>query len=155
MAGIYDSSNFDPRASIGGMVGRTRTAFLSAMDEVLGPFDLTTPQYVAIILVASGAAVRAADICKMLAHDPGAMTRLIDHLEQRNFVRRVSDPDDRRALKLELTAQGQALYPHLIAAAVKVNNRLLQGFSKGEVRQMESFFKRMLANAEDTAEVKS
>lgn len=148
MADIYAPQNFDPRTSIGGLVGRTRGALFGAMDAALAQFDLTTPQYIALVLVASGAASRPGDICRMLAHDPGAMTRMIDRLEERKLVRRVSDPDDRRALNLELTAQGKALYPKLIETAVGVLNRFLHGFTKTEARQLEDMLQRMLANAD-------
>jgi DNA-binding MarR family transcriptional regulator len=72
---------------------------------------------------------------------------MIDRLERKGLVRRARSPDDRRAVKLELTAEGKALYPKLVPIVVGVINRFLRGFRKQEVQQMEGFLKRMLANA--------
>ena len=72
------------------------------------------------------------------------MTRMIDRLERKGFVRRVRSADDRRKVDLELTPEGRAVHPKLIAAVVKVLNRRLSGFSGDEVNELESYLKRML-----------
>jgi DNA-binding MarR family transcriptional regulator len=59
----------------------------------------------------------------------------------------VPHPNDRRATNLELTEEGTAVYPKLREAAVDVLNRLLRGFSKNEVQQLEGFLQRILDNA--------
>ena len=86
-------------------------------------------------------------MCRGVAYDPGAMTRMIDRLERKKLVRRVRSPQDRRKVIVELTGEGSAVYPELIAGAVRVLNRFLHGFSKSEVRQLEALLHRMLANA--------
>jgi DNA-binding MarR family transcriptional regulator len=87
------------------------------------------------------------ELCKKLSYDPGAMTRLIDRLEEKGLVRRLRAEDDRRAQRLELTREGEALYPKIVAALVKVYNQLLRGFNKTEVNQLQDMLKRMLDNA--------
>jgi len=72
---------------------------------------------------------------------------MLDRLEQRGLIRRVRLTDDRRSMKLELTAEGKAIYPRMRACSVTVLNRFLRGFTKAEARQLESLLQRMLANA--------
>ncbi|MDR0481324.1 MAG: MarR family transcriptional regulator [Gallionellaceae bacterium] len=148
MVDRYTPENFHPRASVGALIGRVRGALFSTMDEALAQFDLTTPQYVALVMIANGTATRPGDISKKIQHDPGAMTRLIDKLEQHGLVRRVSDPNDRRALNLELTAHGKALYPKVIKVTMDVMNRSLSGFTQAEAQQLEDMLQRMIANVE-------
>ncbi len=100
-----------------------------------------------VILLGDGAASTAAELCKLLIYDPGAMTRLLDRLEKKGVLRRVRAKGDRRTLRLELTAEGKRLYPRILEALVEVFNHLLRGFSKSEVRQLEDMLKRMVANA--------
>jgi DNA-binding MarR family transcriptional regulator len=147
MTRIYDPKTFDPRSSLGALIGRARITLYERLDRALAPFGLSTPQYIVIVLLANGIASKPSDICRTVAHDPGAMTRVLDRLEEKKLLRRAPDPTDRRALKLELTPEGYALYPKVIAVAVDMINELLQGFSKNEVRQMENFLKRILENA--------
>jgi len=155
MPQIYDPKNFDPPSSLGALISRVRITLYERLDQALLPFDLSTPQYIVIVLLANDIASKSSDICRTLAHDPGAMTRVLDRLEVKKLVRRMPDPSDRRAFKLELTSEGRVLYPKVIAVAVGMINELLEGFTKTEVRQMESFLMRILENAGETAHLKA
>ena len=143
---IYDAKTFDHRRCIGPLISRVRVALLEALDGALSPLNVTAAQYVVLSSLASGAE-SASQICRGISYDAGAMTRMIDRLEQRGLLQRVSVADDRRTTKLELTEEGKALYPKMRASAMAVVNGLLRGFTKTEARQLESFLKRMLDNA--------
>src|ERR1700674_446515 len=117
---VYDLKSYDPKRSIGGLLGRVK--------------------------IEIGEADSACELCKGISYDPGAMTRMLDRLERRGLVRRVAHPNDRRTSNLELTAEGKAVYPKLRASAVEVLHRFLRGFTQKEARQLESFLQRMLEN---------
>ncbi|HXS52134.1 MAG TPA: MarR family transcriptional regulator [Usitatibacter sp.] len=144
---IYDPDNYDVRNSVPALVGLTRTAFMDALDERLAAFGIKSADYIVLVLLANDMADTASSVCSVIAHDPGAMTRKLDALEARGLVRRVRSAEDRRSIKLELTAEGRKLYPKVVAAAVERANELLHGFSKSEVRQLEELLKRILGNA--------
>src|SRR5215471_13467985 len=143
--GIYEARTFEPKRSIGRLLGNVKMAMGDAIDSELAPFDITGAQFMILVAIASDEADSAASLCRGISYDPGAMTRMIDRLEQKGLIRRTDHPDDRRRVGLELTAEGKAVYPKLRAASVTVQNRFLRGFSKTEVRQLESLLKRMLA----------
>jgi len=144
---IYDAGSYDPKRSIGGLLGRVKMEMSAALDAELGRLDITAAQYVILMSIALGEADSASGLCKGISYDPGAMTRMLDRLERRGLVRRVAHPNDRRAFNLELTAEGKAVYPKLRASVMKVLNRFLGGFSQKEAQQLESFLQRMLENA--------
>jgi DNA-binding MarR family transcriptional regulator len=144
---IYDRKNFDPREAIGALVGRTRKAMIQKIDAELAPLQVSAAQWLVVLVLGQGAAASAAGLCELLGYDPGAMTRLLDRLEEKGVLRRVRGEGDRRTVRLELTAGGKALYPRILAAMVDVFNQLLRGFSRSEVDELEDYLKRMLANA--------
>jgi DNA-binding MarR family transcriptional regulator len=143
---IYDAETFEPGRCVGPLINRVRLALLEALDRALSPLNVTSAQYVILSTLASGAD-SASQICKGISYDAGAMTRMIDRLEQRGLLRRVRVADDRRTVKLQLTDEGKVLYPKMRASAMEVINGLLRGFTKAEARQLEDFLKRMLENA--------
>ncbi len=147
MSGIYDPRTYEVGRSVAFLMGRVRLALHDAMDRELEPHDITTAQWVVILMLANGVAHTSSEICHVMTCDPGAMTRMIDRLERKGFVRRVRSPADRRSVKLELTAAGKAVYPKILTTAVGVLNRFLRGFTRQEVRQLEEYLNRMLANA--------
>ena len=147
MKPIYDEKTFQPREAIGALIGQARKTMLNKIDAELAPFDVSAAQWLVVLLVGENAVASASALCEKLSYDPGAMTRLLDRLESKDIVRRIRSPEDRRTMQLELTENGKALYPKIIAAMVDVNNGLLRGFSRDEVSQLEGYLRRMLANA--------
>jgi MarR family transcriptional regulator, multiple antibiotic resistance protein MarR len=147
MKPIYDKTSFSPNEAIGSLIGRTRKTMIQKIDAQLAPLQVSAAQWLVVLLVGEGAAATAAELCELLSYDPGAMTRLLDRLESKSILRRVRGGPDRRAVRLELTAGGKTLYPRILAAMVDVFNRLLHGFTRGEVSQLEGYLRRMLANA--------
>jgi DNA-binding MarR family transcriptional regulator len=147
MSAIYDKRTFRSSESFGAHIGRLRKTLIEKLDEELAALGISTAQSIVIVMLAEDVASTASDMCRGLSHDPGAMTRLVDKLESKGLVRRVRTEDDRRSARLALTAKGRALYPKIAEAQVNVFNRMLQGFSRSEVGELEGFLKRMLANA--------
>lgn len=146
-APVYQLRSFRSLDAVGALVGRARKALVRELERELTELGLTTVQALVIVLLAEGMACTAAGIGRELAHDPGAMTRLVDKLEAAGYVRRVPRPRDRRATDLELTAAGRRLHDEVRRVQVTVLNRLLRGFSRSEARTLERLLKRFLDNA--------
>jgi len=147
MAPLYDPKTFDPDRGIGRLLSRVKMGLQEALDRELAPFDITSAQYVILVNLAHGEADSASELCKGVSYDPGAMTRMLDRLERKGLIRRVRCGDDRRKVILQLTDEGKAVYPKLVAVHVKVLNHFLRNFSKTQVGQLETLLRRMLANA--------
>ena len=147
MSEIYDAATMRPSNSIGYLLNRVRAELLYAVDQALAPLDITAAQYGIMAQLAYNLADSASGLCKGMAYDPGAMTRMIDRLEAKKFIRRVRSHEDRRAIGLELTDAGRSAFPEMKGRVVAVLNRFLRGFTKSEARQFEEFLQRMLANA--------
>lgn len=147
MTDIYDAKTFEPWNALGFLIGHTRRAMLEEIDRELAPLDLTAAQYIIISALSRAETATAAEFCRGMVYDPGAMTRLLDRLELKGFVRRLRLPGDRRRITLELTDEGKALCPKMNSIVVRVLNRFLAGFSKKEVRELEEYLRRILANA--------
>jgi DNA-binding MarR family transcriptional regulator len=147
MGDIYDPKNFEPASSIGYLLNRTRTALFNAIDQELAPLEVTSAQYIIMAQLFYSMAESPSQLCQSISYDPGAMTRMIDRLEAKGVIRRVRHPQDRRALTLELTNEGKAVFPKMRVSVINVLNRFMHGFSKTEARQLEGLLQRMLANA--------
>jgi MarR family transcriptional regulator, multiple antibiotic resistance protein MarR len=153
MGDIYDSASYQPRKAIGALLGRVKVAMLAAVDaelaadKRLAPLELSAAQFAVISSLAGGEPKSAADLCKGISYDAGAMTRMLDRLESKGLLRRRRSADDRRLVHLELTDEGRAAYPRMRELSLTVANRFLRGFSRTEARQLESLLMRMLENA--------
>ena len=92
-------------------MGRARASLLSGLDARTGAFGITGMQFAALKHLGEGAASSAADLCRFMQYDTGAMTRILDRLEAKGLVRRERSREDRRTVVLRLTP-GAVRRPH-------------------------------------------
>jgi len=143
---VADLSSTQRKHGIIRLVNRVRVELMDALDRELAQFDISAAQLIVLASVANREADCASALCKNISYDPGAMTRMIDRLEQKGLVRRVPNAEDRRAANVELTVAGRALYPQLIAAKETVQAQFVRGFAAKDVRMLETLLTRMLEN---------
>ncbi|MCX5834406.1 MAG: MarR family transcriptional regulator [Deltaproteobacteria bacterium] len=77
-------------------------------------------------------------LSQVLSVDNSTLTGLIDRLERSGFVRRNSNPGDRRALNIDITDAGVKELEKAKAVIRRINEEIKAGFSEQE---MESFKK--------------
>lgn len=152
MNAIYNVEQYDAPKTVGYLVNRARSEIFAALDlelsqdAELAPLEISAAQYVVLSSLWSRDPESTARICKDLAYDPGAMTRMIDRLEAKGLVQRRRCAEDRRLVNLELTEKGEAVMPKMRACSIKILNRLLRGFSPDEAHMLERLLARMVEN---------
>ncbi|SIQ49635.1 MarR family winged helix-turn-helix transcriptional regulator [Solilutibacter tolerans] len=131
----------DEAASFGILLRQVRDLSRTALEAELAAagHDLSFSQYITLKKVAMGC-VSPGELARAAELNPGAMTRVLDQLEAKGLLRRTADPDDRRALRIELDASGEALIPTIRSCGARVLARAQQGMSPAE----QAEFQRML-----------
>lgn len=95
---------------------------------------------------AGGATIgELARVC--LANQP-AMSKTVDKLVGMGLVERLSDSDDRRRVRLQLTAKGEAVVDRLIAAAKAHQARLVEAMGPEETEILVRALSRVIERAE-------
>src|ERR1700721_1872210 len=149
---VYDLETYLPANCVGQLMYRVRAAQMSTLDRELAKdpdlaaLEISAAQYVIISVLAKRGVDSAAQLCKDLSYDAGAMTRMVDRLEAKGLISRRRCPDDRRCVKLELSEAGREALPKLRECSVAVLNHFLQGFTKTEARQLEGFWRGIVQN---------
>ena len=128
------------------LIGRLRAEFVYAVEQEMGHqgVELNFTQFVALKLLGHEEPMTPVELARALHYNPGALTRLLDKLEQRGYLKRVPDPDDRRALRLELTTQGKALRKRVIGYCDAVASRIFEGTTAREREQLHDVLSRVL-----------
>jgi DNA-binding MarR family transcriptional regulator len=136
----------DDRLHVGHLMGRARASLLSGLDAELEPFGLNGMQFAVLKYLCEGAAETAADLCRFMQYDTGAMTRILDRLEHKGWVRRERCREDRRVVFLRVAPAGRAQLPKLLAICSRVLQAHLAGFSAAEIAAFKDYLGRMIAN---------
>lgn len=101
-----------PQRDLADLIGRAARRLKRGSMAHLGPLGLTMAQAKVLGNVASGP-LRMADIAARLEVVPRTVTPMVDGLEEAGLVRRRADPDDRRSVLVEPTAEGRLLLDRL------------------------------------------
>jgi DNA-binding MarR family transcriptional regulator len=147
MSNIYTLKNYTPEESIGFLLKRTGSQLTLSVDRALAEYDMTHAQLGIFLKLLHGYANTAADLARDLMCDTGSMTRMLDRLEEKDFIKRTRSSEDRRLVQVELTPKGKQLADQMTQVLINVLNHHLRGFSAKEVEQFKDFLRRMVANA--------
>ncbi|NUR91969.1 MAG: MarR family transcriptional regulator [Nonomuraea sp.] len=117
----------------------------SALDGELSALGITTQQGAVLMRVALGENAPA-QLAALVGTDTAGMTRLVDRLEAKGLLSRARHERDRRAVVLELTAEGRALLPSIFPVYGRVGARLVDGLSAEEQAQAAALLAKMSEN---------
>jgi DNA-binding MarR family transcriptional regulator len=98
-----------------------------------------TPSQLSVLgSVARQGPLRLADLADLESLNPTMLSRIVANLDDAGLVRRRSDPDDRRAGLVEVTATGRRTYDRLRAQRAKVLLDGLHELGPSEVAAVEA-----------------
>lgn len=110
--------------------------------------DITTEQWSVLACLWNKDKVTQQSLCTLTSKDKPSMTRLIDNLEKRNLVTRVSDHSDRRINLIHLTEAGTRLQAKTTEIVQRVASRTLQNITEEELNVSRSILKKIMSNLE-------
>ena len=85
---------------------------------------------------------------KGLMLSSAGMTRRLDRLEQRGYVKRKPDPDDRRGVLVQLTDAGREVLDEAVGANAGREKGILDHLTSQEQKTLATLLKKLLARLE-------
>ncbi|MFK7606466.1 MULTISPECIES: MarR family transcriptional regulator [unclassified Pseudomonas] len=144
----FHPDNFQ-NCTLGLLLGRAAMLKDRIIDRHMEPYGITAAQFKVLIIMAQFAVDTPAELCRHLSLDSGAMTRMLDRLEQKNLLVRQRSEADRRQVRLVLTEDGQALANLLPQIGADAMNQLAGDISPEELKSLEQILKKILLAAGD------
>jgi DNA-binding MarR family transcriptional regulator len=144
-------------------IGGLNRRFHRALDETLAEFNLDTAEWRLL-----GRLVREAswgdpgsssakpyrtspgELAKFMELSSGAMTNRLDRLEEAGLIRRLPDPDDRRAIQVEATDEGRRLYEETVGVQARKEQLVAAALSDTEKKQLNALLRRLMLEFEKT-----
>lgn len=142
---FYTESNFFPDQSVGYLIKRNFRFCGEALTPAFAAEGITFTQWQALISIYFGRATNGAELAQDLAHDKGATTRLIDVLEEKGWVTRQRDTDDRRCVNLSLTAAGNEMAKRARLRVIACWNDWLADWDPADVTTLVALLQRLEA----------
>ncbi|WP_329741863.1 MarR family transcriptional regulator [Dyella sp. A6] len=140
-----------PKESLGILLGLVRTELVRAMEAQIAAkgMDLRYIQFIILKRLAVLGPMTATELARSVELDGGAMTRQLDQLESKGYLRRCPHEQDRRALRIELTAEGNALWQELTSCNDRVLAAAQRSLSDAERKRLHTYLERVLSALRD------
>lgn len=112
-------------------------------DLAAGGFGINFSQYRVLRTLAQREFVSPTEISRCCGHDAGALTRMLDRLQEKGYLRRVPRTDDRRAVDVTLTEAGRAVWREIQACGSALSSDALSDLSDTEQQQLFEMLKKV------------
>lgn len=132
--------------NLGVLLGLVRGEIVRDIESemaVLG-MDLKFNQFLILKRLARLGPMSATELARAVELDAGAMTRQLDQLEKKGFLRRCPHEQDRRALRIELTEAGAGVWGRLSDCNDRVLAAAQRSLSDLEKKQLHEYLARVL-----------
>src|SRR4051812_30813960 len=95
-------------------------------------------------LIDQAGGMTAGELARAAGLTTGAVTAVVDRLERAGIARRVSDPTDRRRVRIEATPKLWELTGPLMGPFIEESQVILDDFSTEELERMSEFLRRVI-----------
>jgi DNA-binding MarR family transcriptional regulator len=126
----------------------TYSTIFKAIERAIAPTGVTLPQALALATIKSGPGpITPSRLAHYLTQETQSVTGLIDRMERQDWVRRVRDLPDRRAIRLELTPAGEAKLEETLGPSTATEARLFELLTPSELETLSSLLERVYQGA--------
>ena len=116
---------------------------MKQLERELTPLELGPGNYLYLYSLSILDGRKQQELADTIGVDKAAATRALSRLERDGFVRRESDPEDRRATRVYLTDKARNLRPQLEAAATATTAILNAALDSNEQQELRRLLAKM------------
>jgi len=148
----YTLASLKADNSVGFLVKRCGVLMTQVAEERFASLSISFTQWLVLTwLNAHEGHISATRLSTQIGHDMGALTRVIDELERRGYVKRERSRLDRRAVEIALTATGRQQAQSARRVLVELLNQLVAPFSEKEVDTLIQLLRRLMLHLHEAA----
>ena len=111
--------------------------------------DMTIDQGLVLLFLNEYPEMTQKEIAELVFKDNASMTRMINTMVKKNYIKRSMNDDDRRRYKLEITKKGKEVLDRLPAIIQNNRNSSLKGISKSEQEQLQVILSKIRLNCQN------
>ena len=131
---------------IGLQLANSSKAVGRAFNDRLAEVGGSVPVWLILSSLQSNERRTQLDLARAVGIEGPTLTRHLDGLEESGIVRRMRDSSDRRAVRVELTAEGERLFQTLRQAVIAFNRDLTAGLTETELERVRKTLARIEQN---------
>lgn len=145
----YTVDSLEPGKSVGFLIKRCGGLMSQLAERRFAAEHVSFMQWVVLANLARFEHLTATALSAETCHDMGALTRIVDDLEEAGFVRRDRSERDRRVVEITLTPEGRRHLQGGKRLVVELLNSLLAPFSRQEIETLIELLQRVMGRLQE------
>lgn len=125
---------------------RIKKCFIDRLQE--NGINITPEQYLVLDILWEKQSLSQQNIADIIQKDKNSVTKIIDSLEKKQLVKRVTDKKDRRINKIELTEEAIAMEKVATEVAINFMNDAIKGIDNQELDSFVDVMRQIKNNLE-------
>ncbi|HXY97298.1 MAG TPA: MarR family winged helix-turn-helix transcriptional regulator [Steroidobacteraceae bacterium] len=147
----YTLETLEPNDSVGYLLKRCGVVMTQLAEQSFESLEISFTQWMVLMHLTQQEHISATQLSAHLGHDMGALTRVVDELERRGFVRRERSSRDRRAVEIAITPAGRRQALEGKRLVVDLLNRLVEPLTDAETTTLIGLLQRLLGHLQSEA----
>lgn len=135
--------------AVTGRIIQCQGIFLEQVSQAFKPLQINTGEYAVLCtLRVSGKPYQLTpkQILKLVLLTSGGMSNLLERLEQKHWLIRLPDPNDRRGVLVKLTEKGLTLVEQAMAAHARIEQQFTAPLTAPEQATLAQLLKKLLSS---------
>jgi DNA-binding MarR family transcriptional regulator len=149
---FYTVDTLEAPNSIGFLVKRCGGLMSQLAERRFAAERVSFTQWMVIANLGRFERLTATELSAQTCHDMGALTRIVDDLEEEGLVRRERTERDRRVVEIALTSEGRRYLQAGKRIVVELLNSLVAPFSRQELDTLIMLLQRMMGRLQDAVQ---
>jgi len=109
-------------------------------------FNITPEQFLVMDTLWDEGVLTQQQIADYMLKDKNSVVKLVDGLEERNLVRRASNPKDRRQNLIEVTEYAMRIKDKVTDVAIEAVDKIINGIAKEDLQSFIKVLSKMAEN---------
>jgi DNA-binding MarR family transcriptional regulator len=152
---FYTADTLEATTSVGFLMKRCYGLMAQLAERRFASEQVSFTQWMVLANLGRFERLTATALSGECSHDMGALTRIVDDLEEAGLVRRERSERDRRVVEITLTPEGRR---HLQAGkhvVAEMLNSLVAPYSRQEIETLIVLLQRMMAHLQEAERISS
>lgn len=143
-----EATLIDPNVSIAKVIGYSAKVIHAVMAKAYenAGLELQMDTYILMKIVQSHEGVIQQDLSEMLRKDKSALLRMINALQDKKWVARIPDKEDKRRNYVVLTQLGLQVFEEAAIIEEHITKELVSGVEKEEIDRLKNILNKVRVN---------
>ena len=110
--------------------------------------DMTVDQCLILIVLNDGVSLSQKEIAELVLKDTASVTRMIELMVQKEYLKRSVHKTDRRKFQLSITPRGRRALEKLTPVVQQNRTSALKGLTEGDLKNLSAILQKIIANCQ-------